>query len=493
MILTSAQIKKADSLYLSENNITEYELVKNAAAGAYAVLKKQFGSFDKKRVLMLCGGGLNGADGFALALLLSCGGADVTICRMYDSKPQKTAYELCCECEKNGIGISDGIADDFDYIIDAVFGIGFHGELENSVKDIFERLSGNGALKIALDVPSGVFADSAAAASGAFQADLTVALCAKKPCHLLFPAKKLCGKTLVADIGFPDDIAERAGAHLFELKKHDFKMLVERRCDSLHKGLFGKAGLVVGSLPYRGAAVLSVKAALKCGAGIVSAYIPDSIYDAFSANCMSAVIHPLKSKNGCISDRELTQKLSGCTAVLCGSGLGLCEGSEAAVRAAARSDLPAVFDGDALTVIAHDLSIIDRRGETVLTPHVGEFSRLCKRSVDDIGLNRIPLALQFASEHKCVLVLKDSVSIIAQPNGRAFVLSEPTSALSKGGSGDVLAGMLCSFLAQGYSAAAAAAIAVSLHNCCGHAACERFGSFSTLPEDVIDMIPLFLK
>lgn len=499
MLLTSVQIKAADGLYMNERGISERELVLKAADAAYFAYEKHAGLPSGKRILVLCGRGLNGADGYALALLLGQNGASVFTCALYNDNICQTTLGLADECNAAGIcnvGSYEAVLNnmsEYDVIIDAVFGIGFRGELDIAAKASFAAVAKSPAQKVALDVPSGVFADSADVADGAFNADITIALCAKKPCHLFYPARENCGVTYTADIGFGGDILNRINPYLFELKSHDFKTLLQKRDDFCHKGDFGCAGLIVGSLPYRGAAVLAVKAALRCGAGIVRAYIPDTIYGAFESDCFSAVVNPLKSKGGGIDDKSLSSRLDGCTALLCGSGLGLLDGAAAAVRDTAKTKLPVVFDGDALTVISHDLGLLKREGQTVLTPHMGEFARLCGKSVDEIRNHRITLSLQFAAEHKCVLILKDSVSIVALPDSRAFILSNPTSALSKGGSGDVLAGMVCSFLAQGYNPAAAAVIAVSLHNACAHAACDKLGCYCMLPEDVIKMLPMLLR
>ena len=499
MILTSVQIKAADGLYMNENGISERELVLKAAVAAYSAYEKHEGSPSGKRVLVLCGRGLNGADGYALSLLFKQNGASVFTCALYNDNISPTTRSFADEC--NAAGIADigalvAVSENelkYDVIIDAVFGIGFRGELDSAAKLAFAAVAKISAQKVSLDVPSGVFADSAAVADGAFKADITIALCAKKPCHLIYPARQNCGVTYTADMGFGGDILNRINPYLFELKSHDFKTLLQKRNDFCHKGDFGCAGLVVGSLSYRGAAVLAVKAALRCGAGIVRAYIPDTIYGAFESDCLSAVVYPLKSKGGGIDDKTLLSRLDGCTALLCGSGLGLSDGAASAVRDAAKTQLPAVFDGDALTVISRDLNLLRREGETVLTPHMGEFARLCGKSIDEIRKHRITLSLQFAAEYKCVLILKDSVTVVAMPDNRAFILSNPTSALSKGGSGDVLAGMVCSFLAQGYNPAAAAVIAVSLHNACAHAASDKLGGYCTLPEDVIKMLPMLLR
>ncbi len=493
MILTSVQIKAADSLYMKNNDITEYRLVKMAAESIYSSLIKYVDSIETKKILILCGNGLNGADGCALALILKQSGARVYLLSAVDRSMNGTTQSYYDECVGSGIEVVTGISDEYDVLVDAVFGISFHGGLDSSLEKLFISAAEVSAFKVALDVPSGVSADSAYVCSGAFKADLTIAVCAKKPCHLLYPAKHYCKDVTVADMNFGPEIFNEINPYLFELSNIDYKSLIHKRDDTLHKGAFGRAGLIVGCTCYRGAAVLAVKAALNCGAGIVSAFVPDTIYGSFASECISAVINPMKSKNGGIDDKSLLQKLDGCTAVLCGSGLGLTDGAVNAVKAVASTDLNVIFDGDAITVISRDLSLLKRSGNTVITPHMGEFARLCGKSIEEIKSQRITLAMQFASQNRCVLVLKDSVSIVALPDGRAFILSDPTSALSKGGSGDVLAGMICSFVAQGYSPAAAAIIAVSLHNACGHAACDELSAFCALPEDFIKMLPSLLK
>lgn len=491
MILTSCQIKAADSLFMSENNVTERQLVERTAQAVFDLLYKSVDRLTERKILLLCGGGLNGADGMALALLLAKSGAGARIFITSDVLCD-TADALASDCKAAGIA-ADGITGEYDIIIDAVFGIGFHGELPQEISKLFEKINSMNGLKIALDVPSGVTADNAAAAENAFNAAATVAICAKKPCHVFYPAKALCGTVAVCDIKLGSSVMSCTDAYIFELEKSDINRLLRKRDPSGFKGTFGKAGLVVGSRRYRGAAVMATKAALKSGAGIVCAYIPEDIYPAFCSDCMSAVVMPLKSKNGGIDEKDIVSKLEGCSAVLCGSGLGLTDGAGRAVTQIAKSQLPAVFDGDALTLISENTELLRRTAPTVITPHMGEFARLCNKTVDEIRAQRITLALKFVKDYGLTLVLKDSVTVIALPDGRVFVMSNPTTALAKGGSGDVLAGMICSFLAQHYLPQDAALIAVALHNACGHEAESRLGAYAALPEDITDSIKYILK
>jgi len=281
---------------------------------------------------------------------------------------------------------------------------------------------------------------------------------------------------------------------MIKLNGFEFKTLLPKRaCDS-HKGTFGTAAIVAGSLCYQGAAALATRAALLSGAGIVCAFIPDCIYDAFAAKTFGAVIQPLDSKNGIICDNSLTQKILSrrVNAVLCGSGIGIGAGAKNAVEQVSKLDLPVVFDADALLVIAEDKTLLNRNFPTILTPHLGEFSKLINETVDNIKRDRYNLALNFSKKYNCTLVLKDYETVIATPD-ESYSLCNPTSALSKGGSGDVLAGIICSLVAQGMTAKNASVCAVTIHNRCGHLAAQIYGERAVLAEDIAEQLrkPVF--
>ncbi len=280
----------------------------------------------------------------------------------------------------------------------------------------------------------------------------------------------------------------------YEFSNTAYKSLLPKRSDNSHKGVFGTLGAVVGSRCYQGAATLSVKSALYSGVGIVCAFIPEDIYIPFASKINGAVIEPLSSTDGKINDLSLITKVRSrnCTAILCGSGLGISRSTARTLSSVMMSKLPVVIDGDGITMLAEDLSLLDRNEPTVLTPHISEFSRLCKLKVSEILQNRLEIVADFAKTHNCIVVLKDSVTVIASPD-RLLTLSNPTSALSKGGSGDVLAGILSSFLAQGISPLDAAVSAVSLHNACGHSAKEKYGEYSAQPDDFICELRKLLK
>ncbi|MBQ8605240.1 MAG: NAD(P)H-hydrate dehydratase [Clostridia bacterium] len=279
------------------------------------------------------------------------------------------------------------------------------------------------------------------------------------------------------------------------LSQTTYKTLIKSRRNKTYKGDFGVAGLVCGSVSYQGAATYAASAALHTGAGIVCAFIPKDIYLPFASKISGAVIEPLDSVDGKICDSTLTSKIikRKCTAVLCGSGLGISDSSAKTTFSVLSLDLPVVLDGDALSAISTDKSVLDRNGITVLTPHIGEFAKLCDKTPSEVRNHRVSYALEFSEKYNCTVVLKDYVTVIADKGKNAFVFSNPVSSLSKGGSGDVLAGMVTSFLSQGYSSVDACSIAVTLHNACGIMCDKRYGSYYTQPENIIECISELIK
>ncbi len=279
---------------------------------------------------------------------------------------------------------------------------------------------------------------------------------------------------------------------MIELQGNEFNTLLPSRADNTHKGDFGTLAIVAGSLCYQGAAYFATQSALRCGVGIAVSFIPDAIYNAFASKINGAVIEPLKSVGGCICDEDVAERIMHrkVNAVLCGCGLGFNDNALRTVSDVLSLPLPAVIDGDGISALSLKLSLLEREKPTILTPHLGEFSRLCGLSIAEIKEKRNEILKDFCVKHNCFTVLKDSFTVICDPEGNQYKLDRPCSALSKGGSGDVLAGMLASFISQGLSVKDSAICAVTLHNTCGRMAGERFGERSCQPDDYISMLSL---
>jgi NAD(P)H-hydrate epimerase len=273
------------------------------------------------------------------------------------------------------------------------------------------------------------------------------------------------------------------------LSENEYEKILRPRDMNGHKYSFGVAGLVCGSKQYQGAACFATSSALHCGVGLSVAFIPDCIYIPFASKVSGAVIEALDCKDGMICDKSLPLRIKSrkCNALLCGSGLGLSKQSYDTFYSVCQLDLPLVIDGDGL-FMARDMSVFERTAETVITPHIGEFSKLTGYNAEHIRNNRTEIAFEFAKSNGCTVVLKDYITVIADPSGDVYTFENPVSALAKGGSGDVLAGMIVSFIVQGYSALQASKIAVTLHNACGHKCEKQYGEYYTQPKNIINSI-----
>lgn len=282
---------------------------------------------------------------------------------------------------------------------------------------------------------------------------------------------------------------------MLELKGNEYKKILSFRSDNSHKGTFGTLAVVGGCRSYQGAPYFATSAALRTGVGIVSAFIPDEIVSAFSSKLSGPVIESLDSSGGFINDVTLKDRITArrANAIVLGCGLGISDCLRKTVSDVLSLDIPVVIDGDAISAVSSDLSLLNRPSATVLTPHLGELSRLLSLSIDEIVKDKVNLVSNFSVKAKCFTVSKDSETVICDPDGNVFILNRPCSALSKGGSGDVLAGMIGSFLAQGICVLDSIVAGVTLHNACGIASAKKYGARYSQPDDYILMLQKVIK
>ena len=258
-----------------------------------------------------------------------------------------------------------------------------------------------------------------------------------------------------------------------------------------HKGTFGKVYLLGGSVGYTGAPVLCAGGAVHSGCGLVFLGVPETVWPIAAARCLCAMPHPLAEQDGRLSaaaETEIRHRAAVCDAVAVGCGLGRSEGSDALVRALLTLEKPLVLDADGINALGGHIDVLDARRDriTVLTPHDGEFTRI---GGDLTGSNRLGAARAFGAAHGCVLVLKGHRTLTAAPAGNVLVNTTGNSGLAKGGSGDVLTGIVAALLAQGATAVRAAAVGVWLHGRAGDLAAERLTPYGMTPEDVVSSLP----
>ena len=467
---------------------------------------------EKKRdkapwVGVLCGPGNNGGDGVAAARILMGMGCRVRAFLVGD-RSKMTPDERAMEEKLQEAG---GVLEDYrprdqeqsfwlsqcDCLVDALFGVGLSRPIEGDFLFAVHLMQDRPDLRrvVSCDIPSGVHADTGEVLGEAVHAGVTVTFTCAKPGHYLGDGAEYTGELRIRDIGIPDELLFGPEAReRFLVKAVEGTFTIPRRKPNSHKGDYGKLFLLAGSEGYTGAPVLAASAAVRSGAGLVFLGVPREIYPIVAVKCSSAMPFPLPERYG-----EILEKARSCDAALIGPGLGRAPKTEKLVRALLEDlEIPVVLDADGINALAGHMDILDgRKALTVLTPHDGEFARLTGTALPI--QDRLAAAQSFARDHHCILVLKGHRTITAAPDGRAWINTSGNPGMAKGGSGDVLAGMIASFLGQkqlmqsGRRTAEWVAGAVWFHGSAGDKAAQKFGEYGMTPEDLIGCIPETLK
>ena len=479
-VLTRDLIKRSEENAVNCGDFSFITLMKNAGTAAANIIKDSY-DIKEKRVAVICGNGNNGGDGFVIAKLLLDYGCSVKVFLPLGNPKTETAAHYFSYLPKDIIYTD--FSGEFDIIIDALFGIGLCRDLNEGLSRLIEDINRRNAVKIAVDIPSGIDCDSGKALGTAFKADLTVTFIALKPCFLLPDAVDICGDVSVADIGVTpmDSNYETLSAPV-----------LPKRPKSSHKGTFGTALLICGSYGMAGAAILATRGALRSGLGIAKCLLPKSIYPILTIAVPEAVCLPAKETfKGTLSPFiNLKSALSKTSAVLIGCGLGNNRSTLKILKKLIKySDKPIVIDADGINALSNCIDLLKKaNAPIILTPHPAEMARLSKCDIKAVEQNRISIALSFAKEYNCVLVLKGTNTIVASPDGRLFFNTLGNSGMATGGSGDVLAGITVSLLAQGLSPIEAAKSAVYLHSLAGDKAAEKHGEAALMPGDIIEAL-----
>ncbi len=478
-VLTKDLIKESEERCVQSGTFSFKELMLRAGNAAAKAIENKYNVLGK-RIAVFCGKGNNGGDGCVIAARLAESGALVTVVTPFGEPVTENAAFYCEQL--NAIDKINAVQGEYDIIIDALFGIGYKAENNPEVNGIFDFINSSPALKISVDLPSGVECDTGKIAGTAVKADFTVTFIAHKPCFMLPPANEFCGEVTVADIG-----VKPIGKAYEIIQKPEFP---ERRHNS-HKGTYGTALLICGSYGMAGALMLSAKAALRSGLGIVKCLLPESIYSAFTSHLPEAVcVIGQNGENGTLKyNPELLQgETEKCGAILIGCGSGKSNDVDKAVEhLIKKSEKPIVIDADGINSLAKRIDILLRhKAPIILTPHSGEMARLLNVSAGDIEENRLFYAKSFAEKYKCTLVLKGANTVVATENGDIYFNTLGNSGMATGGSGDVLAGVIVSLLAQGYDAVNAAKYGVYLHSLAGDKAAEKRSRHALLPSDIIE-------
>lgn len=511
-VVTSNQMYQAECNAV-KRGISFPQLMENAGQACAKIIKNHFciSKLNPKKVLILCGKGKNGGDGFVIARALWEHGCDVTVLLTCGEPKAKDAIDMYSLVETAGIDIiryDDNInaampyIDNAEIIVEAIFGTGFSGSLNHSLSVLAKAVNNAKAKLISIDVPAGADCDSATVQGSVFKADTTIAISAYKPIHITKPFNKYCGRTVIADIGITDeDFRNIDSVTCFTLNSQDIKNMLPIRKPVSNKGTYGHALCVCGSMRMTGAAYLAIGGALRCGAGLVTAAFPQSAYPAIAPKLTEPLLLPLESNfEGTFAFSAkggISEAAKRASAVLIGCGIGYNKDTETLVQSLVREiNKPMIIDADGINALSANIDILkDAQAPIILTPHPGEMSRICGKSIPEILANPIVTAYEFAKKYGVTVVLKGANTVICNhDSNEIYVNTTGNQGLARGGSGDLLAGMTVSFLAQGMKPFEASICAVYLHGLCADIVAEKKSMRGMLPSDVLNHLPeLFSK
>jgi len=500
LLALSSLISEIDK-YSAENlGIPTIELMKRAGRAVAEAVRDRVKCCSS--IVILAGKGNNGGDGYAAACLLKAE-YDITVFDVFSSGQKTEEGRFFLEGFKAmggrvvNLDLTDSqieIIKNADCIIDAIFGTGFSGEIPENLYKLASVVSATyGNCKIAIDVPLGVNADNGSVnLAAATEMQATVALSFIKPGLVSFPAKAYAGEIIYDDLSLPlDKLKEKFEFKYCYVDEKAAKCLLPKREENSNKGSFGKLLMITGSKKYRGAAHLSLEAALRGGAGYVSFLGSAELCSNLSLKFPEAIYLERKDVSELTTEEiaNIKKETDKYSAILLGSGVGCSEALTALIKSLLLTEgCPIILDADAINSLSElgkegAICIKEAKRRVVLTPHPLEFARLSGNDVSFVQLHRIEASTKFAAENRCILVLKGAATIVTDGK-RVYINSSGSSALAKAGSGDVLAGLVSSVIASGQGELEAAAFSVYVHGKAADALAKELSTLGVTPSDL---------
>lgn len=506
-LVTAAEMQKMDRATIEEVGIPGVVLMENAARGATRIFLDHFKPAGQSRVLVLCGRGNNGGDGYVMARYLH--GAGLKITTVVLSELSKISGDAQTNLEillRMGLEILEvpgpeewagrvALWEGYDFIIDGILGTGLNSPVKDFFKRVIEEVNQLGKPVMAVDIPSGLNADTGQVMGAAIKADLTVTFGFPKQGQLVFPGADLVGRLTRVDIGIPESVSRSVPTDCVLTVPDDFASLFRGEKPDIHKGSRGHLLILAGSTGKTGAATLTALGALRSGAGLVTLGVPESLNPILENKLTEAMTVPLpETEDGTLAlgaEEEIKDLLEGKSALAIGPGLSTHrETVELVKRLVPTCEIPMVIDADGLNALSTDPQRLGSfQGETILTPHPGEMARLTGLQNSDVQRDRIGTALKFVKKYGCYLVLKGARTLVAEPEGKIHVNPTGNPALSSGGSGDVLTGLIGGFLARGWPTAKAAIAGVYLHGLAADFLAQPMGQAGILASELLYVFP----
>jgi len=500
-VLNSSQMREADRRTIEEIGIPSLVLMENAGRQVVAAIEAVHGDLLEGRVAVLCGRGNNGGDGFVVARTLIQRGVDVSVFLIglvSDVRGDaRTNLEILGRLGLTIVEIADSQAWELHFseighctlIVDAIFGTGLNAPLSGLLETVVADVNAASIPVVAVDIPSGLSADSHEPIGDSIEAGMTVTLAAPKLPLVLPPAETRAGDIVIADIGIPGHVIDQLeGARVELLTRSSMRELITPRAADSHKGDYGHVLVVAGSRGKTGAAHLSGVGALRSGAGLVTIATPKCCQATVAGMAPEYMTETIDETADGLDPSAVDRVLELARDVIAiGPGLGRAAGTADFVRALFdRATMPMVIDADALNAFSADPDRLrGREGrEVIITPHPGEMARLVGMSSDEVQASRLEIARNFAVSQHVYVILKGHRTLIATPDEKVFINPTGNAGMATGGTGDVLTGMVAAWLAQLLDAEAACKLAVYLHGMAGDLAEADVGEVSMTAVDL---------
>ncbi|MGN0796822.1 MAG: NAD(P)H-hydrate dehydratase [Christensenellales bacterium] len=477
----SASVMKESDRLTIEGGVSGDILMQRAAQSVYESV-----DWTNKKIYILCGKGNNGGDGYALACILAKNNLDFCVFAVGENK-SATSKIFIDKLDNLGVETRDITLCDYDcdIIVDCIFGVGFDRQVDSATQKIFDNINASRAYVVSVDIPSGLNSDNGLGVD-CVQADLTVAIQSLKRGHLLSYGKDKCGKVVVADIGI-----EIVGKREYIVDEQYCSKHFAPRRSNTNKGSYGKSVIIGGSAQYVGAVKLAQmgEAALRCGCGLNCVAVPSSLTDNLRNCVVDSTIFAMASRDEhIVFDKPALDRLvQGATAVAVGMGMGECFDDNRAVIGYLLRNFEGsiLIDADGLNSLQSYTTLLDDKlAQAVITPHPKEMSRLCGISVSEVLANPVHIAEKFAKEHNVIVLLKGTSTVVTDGQD-TYMMTNGTPAQAKGGSGDVLSGVIVGLLARGVKPIEAAATGAFVCADSAKKASEKYGEYGTLASDCV--------
>lgn len=497
-LVNSQEMKQCDNNTIAYYGVPSMVLMERAALSVFSEITKRYPQ-KESGILILCGVGNNGGDGFAAGRLLHLAGYPVTVfCPGNKEKmTPETKQQYDTAVKYHVPEITELPETTYTIVVDALFGIGLCRQIEGRLAGLLEKLNQMSAYKIAVDISSGIAADTGEKLGIAFRADLTITFGFAKIGQLLYPGAAYTGELVTADIGIDaNSFLEEKPLGRYLSKEEAASLLPVRKAYS-NKGSYGKVLIAAGSPDMAGAAYFAAKAAYQSGCGLVRIITARENREILLSKLPEAILTTYDSDEN--FSEKTAAKLEECIqwadAVLIGPGLSCSVTAQKMVeQILTHTEKKITFDADALNILSRQKEWLAKMTENqVITPHLGEMSRLTNIPIDQIKRNLLQTAVNFAKDRHMICILKDARTVIGAPDGTYVINTTGNHGMATGGSGDVLAGFLTGFTAQGLTCKKAAVLAVYLHGRAGDLAADEKGAYSMLASDLLDAIPTAVK